>query len=272
MTRNTAKAFLNFQIDLKSKIEPQIDPLVSDETLARAAYVSRLEPDEETLKVLRKGLHEAIETMVDGILQLKNTRPEKQENKALERVSREASHLYEAISDLMEFGHTEDKLYKEVMSCQTLATGPNGESLKDILTKEKNPFFYLREIIVDLEVCAEQAINRMPNLDPESVEFHNAISQAETGESYETVTTMRYKARSKAYQTPKDLPLQNFLKSFGATWSALTQEPFSEGMHYSELGKTSSRGVDAAKVILDCIVPDVTRPMIVTALRKIRRT
>ena len=264
-------AFQDLRIDATEEIEPQIALLVSDELLAEVAEVSLLSPTNDVIAKLRAALNEAVGHMLDGVSDVSNAQSQKDENRALERVGREASHLYDALSDLMEYGKTESKLRSEIMSCRTLARAPSDIDLTDLLTEPNNPFFYLRDLVADLQECAERAINKAPKADPEWDDFLDQVYREEGGESYTEKRASDYAERSKAHRTPKDLPLQNFLRRFGQSWEEMTGQPFTEGMYHAEVGETVSRGVDAAMLLLRPFLPRATRPMIVTALRKVRR-
>ena len=123
--------------------------------------------------------------------------------------------------------------------------------------------------MVDLQVCAEKMVNRKPKLD-----VYAGILDGTGDRQLDQVKdladrTKKWRNTSATHRIPKDYALQRFLGTFKGLWVSNSEHPFTEGMHYGEIGKTVSPAVDAVQMIMQRLDSKVTRQNIVTAMRKV---
>jgi len=267
----------HLNVDLEEDIGPQLEYLVTVNLTNYVATLAKLGKDETDRQVLRQGLIVACKAYVSGHWDEQNQRTKKQDNEALDRATRSAQSLYDALLSLQDHPGLEPRLEQSIRQNQNLYAIEDGFDLSKIINMRRNIFSDFREVLVDLQVCAEHVINRQPKptiLEPidgneGEGEGEKGPIQLETSEEMEALT-QRWRARSQARKFPKDFALQEFLRAFRPTWVALTHHPFTEGMHYVETGETVSPLVDGLEPILRELAPAIRRQDIVTALRKMR--
>lgn len=265
------------KLDLDEDLDPQLEGLVTVNLTNYVAALANLGKDETDRKILRQGLIVACKAYVRGHWEEHNQRTEKQDNEALDRVTRSAQALYDALLSLQEHPGLEPRLEQSIRRNQNLYSVNGDFDLSQMINERRNIFSKFREVLVDLQICTEQVINRKPKptiLDPidgfeGKDEDEQGPIQLETSEEID-VLKQRWRAMSQARKFPKGFALQEFLHAFRPTWVALTDQPFTEGMHYVEAGETVSTLVDGLETILRELAPEIRRQDIVTALRKMR--
>ncbi len=272
-------------VDLDECTDTQLDDLVTVDLVNRVATLATLGEDNADRQALRQGIVAACSAYIDGLWDRQNQRSEKQDNEALERVTRNAQTLYDALLALQDYPGLEPRLEQSIRQNLHLHSPENGFDLSRTINKRRNIFRDFRELLVDLQVCAEDVINRQPKptiLEPIDDDENRAEGEGEgEGENKKgpiqlerneelNALKQQWRARLKARRLPKDFALQKFLHAFRPTWEALTDHPFTEGMHYAETGETVSRLVDCVEAILRELAPGTQRTDIVTALRKTR--
>lgn len=264
-------------VDLDEDLDPQLEDLVTVNLTNYVATLANLGKDETDRKILRQGLIVACKAYVRGHWDEQNQRTEKQDNEALDRVTRSSQALYDALLSLQEHPGLEPRLEQSIRLNQNLYSVNGDFDLSQMINVRRNIFSKFREVLVDLQICTEHVINRQPKptiLEPidgfegEDEDEQGSI-QLETSEKMD-VLKQQWRARSKARKLPKDFALQEFLHAFRPTWVALTDHPFTEGMHYVEAGETVSTLVDGLEPILRELAPEIRRQDVVTALRKMR--
>ncbi|NOX40145.1 MAG: hypothetical protein GXP05_06430 [Alphaproteobacteria bacterium] len=189
-----------------------------------------------------------VEAYKYGKLRLENFKSEKQENEALAKVSKTADQLYDAIMGLRQFGQTEKKLSSAIKNYPNLYNIKNGTTFADLLDHESNPFFSLRELLVDLQICAETAVNKMPK--PQLIEASEGLEELRLDSDEELAEdTTHWRNRSSSHRLHKDHALQCFINEFRECWLKFSAYPFTEGMYFHEINATISPTVDAMGLI-----------------------
>ncbi|SIN98853.1 hypothetical protein SAMN05444722_0024 [Rhodovulum sp. ES.010] len=257
-------------INMDEESEPQYQELISDELLSEVMAHGDMSDDLETQASLRQGLVVASDAYVTAALERATQRSEKEDNEALDRVTEAAQRLYDALLHLQDYPGLEARVEKAVRRNPHLHEVRNGVTLADMLGTRRNIFASFREVLVDLQICVENTINRKPkpmllepDMEGEAPLRLDSEDELEAG-------MQRWRERSKARKLPKDHALLAFLVSFRPTWLALSGHPFTEGMYYPETGRTVSRLVDAVDAVMQRLDPAVRRSAIVNAVRKVR--
>lgn len=257
-------------INLDEDTTPQLEALITVDLVEKVAALADLDDCGAKQHELRQGIITASDAYIQGDLDRQNQRSEKLDNEALDRVTRSAQVLYDALLTLQEYPGIEPRLEQAIRQNHHLYSSKEGLDLSKIINTRRNIFSEFREILVDLQVCAESEINRRPK--PSVIE---PIAEGDQSIQLETQDELdagerKWRARSQARKIPKDHALQEFLRAFRPVWEGLTEHPFTEGMHYAETGETVSRLVDCVDIVFCRLAPSTERQEIVTALRKIR--
>jgi hypothetical protein len=242
----------------------------SEELVRKVAQLMEAGTSPEVFDQLSTGLADALGAYAMAALDLDQYRPENIENAALARVARKASDLHEAMMTMMtmmtmmETGRSERKLATAIDAFDKFPGGSSPAVLRG-LVPVKRPFSasMLSDMISDLSVAAEQAINRKPEQDPD---FAGGVWDDRQEQRVQT-----WRERSAAHKLPKDHALQELIASFRGVWLGLSSRPFTEGMHHADSGTTISRAVDALELLSAVIDHEIDRAKIVTAMRKQRQ-
>ncbi len=246
----------------------QFDAVFGLTFLSELSRVMGPRPNAEEADKFGDGLYAAIETYLDGRYDQENHQPEKAENKALAKVAAKSRELNEALLGLYGFGQTDKKLADEIRKFDKFTPGSSPAALNSLLTDHPtNPLLFLREMIVDLSVAAENTINRQPKHDDELAGLF--------GEEYENrveAETRRWRKRSAAHRLSHDYALLQFIGAFRRLWVEHSDLPFTEGMHYADIGTTVSHAIDAIEMIFARLDAAVDRTGIITAMRKARKS
>lgn len=269
MTDEAHRPRLN--IDLDEDTAPQIDAILTANLMESVSFLAGLDDCTAKQKELKGGIIDACEAYIQGYLEQQNQRSEKLDNEALDRVTRSSQALYNALLGLQDHPGLEHRLEQSIRQRPNLQSLTGNLDLSQIITKQRNIFADLREVLIDLQVCAENVINRQPKpviLEP--IEDEDHPTQLDGADEL-AVRESEWRTRSQARKIPKDHALQEFLRTFSLVWEGLTSRPFTEGMHHLETGETASWLVDCVEVILRELDPRIQRQTIVTALRNIRR-
>ncbi|WP_139307581.1 hypothetical protein [Rhodovulum sp. ES.010] len=265
-----AALYPHLAINVDEESEPQYQELISNELLSEVIAHGDMSNDPETQASLRRGLVVASDAYVTAALERATQRSEKEDNAALDRVTEAAQRLYDALLHLQDYPGLEARVEKAVRRNPHLHEVRNGVTLGDMMGTRRNIFANYREVLVDLQICVEDAINRKPKpvlLEPD---MEGEAPLRLDSEDELKAETQRWRAQSKVRKFPKDHALLQFLVTFQPTWSALSGHPFTEGMYYPETGRTLSRLVDALETVFRRLDPAVTRSAIVNGLRKVR--
>ena len=236
----------------------------SEKLVRKVALLMEAGTSPEVFDQLSTGLADALGAYAMAALDLDQYRPEKIENAALARVARKASDLHEAMMTMMETGRSERKLATAIDAFDKFPDGSSPAVLRG-LVPVKRPFSasMLSDMISDLSVAAEQAINRKPEQDPD---FAGGV-----WDDWQEQRVQTWRERSAAHKLPKDHALQELIASFRGVWLGLSSRPFTEGMHHADSGTTISRAVDALELLSAVIDHEIDRAKIVTAMRKQRQ-
>lgn len=226
--------------------------------------------EEAQIAQLKDGIFRAYDAYIHGQFDHDNQRSEKEENDALERVTQSAQVLYDDLLNLCDFPGLEPRIEQSIKTCPNLLQLSHGVDLSNIIGSKRNIFRNLREVLVDLQVCTENTMNKAPkraviesDLDASPPIF------IETEEEY-GARKVKWRARSKRRKFPRDYALQEFIASFGPTWQNLSNAPYSEGMYYTEASQTFSEAIDCLEIILRDFAPKICRQNLVTSFRNLR--
>ena len=257
-------------INLNDYSAKQIEERLEDALLSDILALAEALRTDAARATLRAGLTEAAEAYVTAVVDLGAQRPETETNQALQRISDKAEALYTALLELQDYPETEQRLEQEIRACERLHQFGDGIDLSRLLRARRNVFQDFREMLVDLQVCAEASANYRPA--PQLIEGVLPEEEPLRLDSDEELQERRQEWRRKSLERklPRDHAALQFLRSFRSTWEALSEHPVTEGMYYGEAGQTVSRCADACHVVLAKIDKAVTRQGIVTALRKLR--
>ena len=261
---------------LDDELEPQLENMFPEDFVEKLADLFDVENDPEARNAFRKGIIQASDAYIDGVFSYANKPSEKQDNKSLDRITLSAQALYDALLDLMDHPDLEPRVEASIRKTGRLYKLPSGIDLSQLIGTRRNIFRGFREILVDLQVCVEDEINRKPEPgffdDLEDLsELDEELFQYASEDILET-RMRRWRERSQARKLPKNYPLTQFLLSFQPTWEAVTPHPFSEGMYYPEIRTTVSRLVDCTEAVLSRLAPGTSRQEIITAIRKARKS
>ncbi|MGY9049725.1 hypothetical protein P775_14205 [Puniceibacterium antarcticum] len=248
------------------QIEALMTVTLVDE-VARHAELTETDGAREALKV---GMVESCNAYLRGAWDRENQRPESQDNQALWRVSQAAQTLYDTLLDLQSYPGVEPQLERTIDEYNGLYALAAGTDLSKLTGTRQNIFHEFREILVDLQICAENTANLQPK--PQILEAIEGDEKPIRVDTDEKLLERRseWRKRTKTRKFPKDHAAQEFLRQFRKTWKRLSPHPFTEGMYYGETGQTVSRLVDASHTVLKAIEPGVTRQSIVNSVRKMR--
>lgn len=268
MTKEVRYPRLN--IDLDDDTSPQLEALLTADIMDSVAFLAGLDDCAAKRQDLKEGIIEACEAYIQGYLEQQDQRSEKLDNEALDRVTRSSQALFDALLALQDHPGLERRLEQSIRKRPNLHSLPGNLDLSQIITTRRNIFADVREVLVDLQVCAENVINRRPKpviLEP--IGDDGGPIQLDGADDL-TAREREWRAKAQARKIPKDHALQEFLRTFRSVWEGLATRPFTEGMHHAETGQTVSWLVDCVEVILRELAPRTQRQEIVTALRKVR--
>ncbi|SFH52608.1 hypothetical protein SAMN04488020_12013 [Palleronia marisminoris] len=256
---------INLDEDTDLQIEAILGPALIDE-VAQHADVPQ---DGEQRGVLRDGLRRAFEAYVDACSEREGQRSEKEDNRALNRVAKAAGQLEAALLDLQEFPGVEARLERSIRNRPTPLAHSESLDLPKLIGTRRNIFADIRDMLIDLQVYGEDAVNREPH--PVWIGAVESGESAFRFDSDEELEERRkaWRARSNERKFPKDHAIQEFLRTFRPTWDALSPHPFTHGMYHKDAKQTVSRLVDASHLSLQKIDGAVTRQAITTAVRKL---
>lgn len=244
---------------------------IFDEAFLRdLANLMGIEPRPADYHAIGEALYDATSAYLDGRMGREDYLGEKVENRALQRVADKAQQLHDALLDLYGFGRAERKLAAEIKSFEHWEPGSTPAILSQLASRDPaNPLLEIRDLVADVTAAAERAINQKPS--EERLEMEEAFSAIRAklgmGPSEE-----RWRRRSAEHRLAKDHGLQKFIATFRSLWQTYSDRPFTEGMHYAEIGATVSNAVDALELIFARLDPAVERTAIVNAMRKLRKS
>lgn len=266
MVDNKLYPFLLF--DLNEATEPQLDRIVSDEFVLTILPLFHLDPNEIEKEGFKTALQESVTAYIYGALERSKYKSEKADNEALERATNKAQQLYDALLYLADHPFLEQKIVKEIKGSKTLYNEPNGKTLADMLSGDRNCFSHFRELLVDLQIGIEGAINKKPK--PVIIEGFDGSNELRLDTDGElTSKTEAWRKISSERRLTADHALLQLLISLRIYWLSNSPHPYTEGMHHKEQGHTISNAVDIVEAVMKRLDPAVTRQKIVTALRKI---
>lgn len=255
--------------DLDEDLEPQVETLLAG---GLSDYVARRVGVTEggDIARLNTGLYTAIEAYVNGALERAGQRTESDENDALERVSQKVQGLYDVLLDLADYPGLETRLERAIRTFPHHHQLTSGVDLPQIVGNRRNIFQEFREVLVDLQACAEAEINRKPK--PVVLEAtedgEDPIRLDSDADIEEQMREWRQRSRDRKFE--KDHALLEFLRAFKPYWQDLSHHPFTHGMYYIELRDTLSPLVDVLELIMRRVDGAVTRANITSSLRKLR--
>jgi hypothetical protein len=195
---------------------------------------------------------------------------EKQDNAALTKVASDAARLEGALSALIDHPNLEPQLEARIRSFETLASNASGQTLPDLMGRQHNIFHFVREMLIDLQACAEETCNHKPK----RADYDDAFQMQgfPTAQESFDVDTAEYKRRSKARKLGDGHALQCLLLAIHPHWLTHTGQPFSEGMYFKEIKGTLSPTIAALHPIAALIDTSITPQRIATAIRTLRET
>lgn len=159
-TDRFAASYPYLNVDLDKDIADQFDALFSSGELESFARAVSLQSD--TITSPTAIIQQATLAYVDGVLDRLNQKPEKQDTAALIKVANKSAQLEEALLALTEHPHLEVQLEERIRSFHALASNADGVSLSDLIGRRHNIFQFMRDILIDLQTCAEATTNRKP--------------------------------------------------------------------------------------------------------------
>lgn len=117
-----------------------------------AASLMGFELTAANFEQFRQGHLKAFRAYHSGCYEEKNYQTEHAENKALERVAKDAERLMNSLLNLYGFGETQEKLAATIKSNPTSYTHPDGLKLSDVLISGRSeaPLQGIKEFISDL--------------------------------------------------------------------------------------------------------------------------
>lgn len=253
--------------DFEDDHDPQISQFIDTLPLDKIASLIHPQLDQLDRHSLTDALADALAAYVQGALYRIGQRSEKEDNFALERIANVARDLHERLLASMDHPGLVTQLQESTRRVNTLHTLPNGDTLADLVGSDGRSYRDLCELLVDLQVSAENVILRKPK--PQIIDGSDDEPDIRLDTDEELAERMaEYQRRSAERRIPKDHALQEFLRSLKPYWIAHSPYPFTEGMHHREQGQTISNAVDVIEMVLRPFDNDVTRQKIVTALRK----
>lgn len=267
MVKTVEEVYPQLKFDLNEELGPQVEA---------ALEVLFPEPPDlggqgaECDKILKLGLREAIAAYVDAAWERASQRSELEENEALDRVGQKIEALYDALLDLLEYPGLEARLERQIRSFPHHYEAVSGVGFPQLIGSERNIFQGFREMLVDLQACAEAEINRKPKpIIIEALEEGEEPLRLDTDEELEEQMRV-WRKRSKNRKFEKDHALLEFLRTFKPYWEQATPHPFTEGMHYREIGGTLSTLVGFLERTMELVDGGVTNANLVTSIRKLR--
>ncbi len=235
---------------------------VGTEAAIKIAEIMGVNPDlTDNLETDLKG---AFSAFLHGQFQLVAHQSLKQENKALDDVQRKSMALYEALLGLYEFGGSTPKLAHEIKTNETKYTTANGIILADLLDNNRNnPFRSIRELLSDLAISAERSIikkhRKKKRPTKEDLDFA-ALDEMVTDDT-------QSQERSNLPKLDKEHALRCAVFAFKGIWGKYSDQPFTEGMYYTETKSNLSLAADALEVFMRNLDPTVTRQNIISAIK-----
>jgi hypothetical protein len=253
-----------------------------DEFLLHAATLLTGSQQFEAPPGLQEALTRVAAAYSEGAYQRKNAKSEKEQNAALEKISKIAADLHSAMINICEFGSCERRLHEAIMN-GVHRPGSSPDMLQKLVpTYKYQGFQLLRDIMTDISFSAQEAMTKEPPLpsgltrmpldcdDNSRPEFEGTQAVRERI-AYQNRRERERRERAAKYRIPKDNALRLMLTELGTRWPTLSDRPFTEGMHHAEQGTTVSLAVDLAEMMLDRLDPTVPRSQITTTLRKVRK-
>ncbi|PZX05005.1 hypothetical protein [Celeribacter halophilus] len=265
-TDRLAAFYPSLNVNLDEDIADQLDTLFDPSELASFATALSLRHDAENAATAI--IQQATLAYVDGVLDRLNQKPEKQDTAALIKVANKSAQLEEALLALTEHPHLEAQLEERIRGFHALASNSDGVSLSDLIGSRHNIFQFMRDMLIDLQTCAEATTNRKPKREDYSEDF--VFGDAPTAEQQYNRAEATWKRRSKARNLGADHPLQCFLLTVYPYWVEHSAHPFTEGMYFAEIGETISPVISVLDPILSKIDSEITPQNIATAIRKLR--
>lgn len=267
LTEHLATYYPSLNVDLDEDIAEQFDALIAPNVIGgfvRAVSSSQPDADNDHTAIIRQ----AAQAYVDGVLDRLNQKPEKQDTAALIKVANKTAQLEEALLALQGHPHLEAQLEERIRGFHALASNADGVSLPDLIGSRHNIFQFMRDMLIDLQTCAEATTNRKPKREDYSDDF--AFGNEPTAEQQYNRAEAAWKRRSKARNLGADHPVQCFLLTVYPYWANHSSHPFSEGMYFVEVGGSISPTISALHPILAKIDTSITPQNIATAIRKLR--
>ncbi len=269
MKEKSNKLYPSLNYDWNDAHSPQLEKLTNVELVQEVAHFAGVTSDVTSKGGLKNALVAAIDGYIDGVSQRVRQCTEAEDNEALDRASKKANELSDALSDLIGHPGLEERVEQSIRNCGTLYEHKGGKPLVDILQARRNIFQPFREILVDLQVCTEREINRKPKPTYiDEFEGDNAV-RLDTDEELEQEMQL-WRKRSKERKLPKDYALKMLLEAIRPYWVKNSFHPFSEGMYHKDQRQTISNLVDAIEAITSRLDPSVTRQRIVNTIRNMR--
>ncbi|MDO6725159.1 hypothetical protein Q4560_17975 [Celeribacter halophilus] len=261
-----AASYPSLNVDLDEDIADQFDTLFGPSELESFAHEVSSQADTDTSPAAI--IQQATQAYVDGVLDRLNQKPEKQDTAALIKVANKSAQLEEALLALLDHPLLEAQLEERIRGLHALASNADRVSLPDLIGSRHNIFQFMRDMLIDLQTCAEATTNRKPKREDYSDDF--VFGDAPTAEQQYNRAEATWKRRSKARNLGADHPLQRFLLTVYPYWVKHSHHPFSEGMYFAEIGETVSPAISVLHPILSKIDSEITPQNIATAIRKLR--
>lgn len=258
-----AASYPSLTFDLSENTKDQFDLIFPKDVVDGFARTFGL-PNEDGRAILL----EAIKAFISGVNGRFNQRTEKQDNAALTKVAAKAQQLEAALLELIDHPNLEPQLEAEIRGFHALAEGPDGLTLPDVIGTRHNVFHFFRDMLIDLQACAEDTRNFKPKR--EDFDHWFAVQDGTTAQEQFELDTEAWKRRSQARKLGKDHPLQCFLLSILPHWRSNSNLPFTEGMYFKELQQTLSPTISILHPIVERIDTELTPQRVASAIRKLR--
>ena len=259
-----AASYPSFTFDLSEDTEEQFDLIIPEDVVDGFSRSFDL-PTESGRAILL----EAVDAFIYGVIARFDLRSQRQDNEALTKVASKAEQLADALLELIDHPNLEAQLEDRIRDFPALAVTRNGLSLPDLIGTRQNVFHDMRDMLVDLQACAELTLNDKPKPKAylDAFEYEGMPSPQEQFD----LDTVEWKRRRFARTLGADYPLHCFLLSILPHWKTHMPMPFSEAKYYKELGSYPSPTISTVKPILTCIDPKLTVQRVAMAVRKIRQ-
>lgn len=250
------------------------DELFSPELFSELCALMNLHGSREELISLRTGHFEAVEEYFRARNGVENAKTLKEENSRLDKVARDSESLIKSISDLYEFGSTQDMLSAEIAKNPTAYSSPDGHNLAQFISSSlPHSLFGVMAIISDIFASAQRAqIRHNPTEDDRQRELLKVLSSQEPDAMGRLLKDQRLEStfsldrERRDYRKRSDAPLA-FVACFAKVWTELNAGTFNSGHTVEGLRGSKSRAVDAVYLSMRQLDEKCTRARVTTAIR-----